>query len=336
MTNDNPITMKDMAKVLGISVATVSRALKDSPMISEEVRERVKAYAREHNFRPNILASHLRLANPPHVKIIGVIVPELVHYYFSTVLAGIEEEASRRGYMYVIAQSNEDYEREVRICQRFFETRACGVIVSQTKNTHQYDHFKHLQDAGIPLVFFDRICTGIDASRVVVDDYNGTLNAVRHLISKGRKRIAFYGSSTTLEIAKNRYNGYIDALRQAHLTTDKQLTIECDSAEMAERITMHFVNTLHPDAIFCINDMAAVAAVNTQKKNGIRVPEDIDVACFTDSSITRFCDPPLTVVDQRGREVGRNAADILISQVEGTLPIDKPAKRIVKTKLIIR
>lgn len=327
-------TMKDIARELGISIATVSRALSNSPMISKKTRERVQKFADEHNFRPNILASQLRMANPPHVKIIGVIVPEIVHYYFASVFAGIEEEAARRGYLCVVVQSNEDYEREVEVCKRFFDTRACGIIVSQTKNTTEYNHFQRFINSRIPIVFYDRICTGIDASRVVVDDYNGAFNAVTSLINSGCKKIAFYGSQPNLQISQNRYNGYADALQQAKLPVEQALVFDCDNGEKAEQITEQIINEHHPDALICVNDTAAIGALKVIKDMGLRVPEDISVIGFTDSNIARLAD--LTVVDQRGKEVGRNAADILISQVEGDLPVDKPTKRIVKTQLITR
>ena len=212
MNDKTPLTMKDIARELGISVATVSRALKDSPRISPERRAAIQQYAREHDFTPNVLAESLRHSRVQPVKLIGVIVPEFMHFYFSSVLAGIEEEASSRGYRIMVAQSNEQYEREVRICQSFYENKVCGIIVSQAKDTKRYDHFERLMDAGVPLVFYDRICTGVNASRVVVDDYMGAYNAVSHLIETGCTRIAFYGSAPTLEISKNRFNGYKDAL----------------------------------------------------------------------------------------------------------------------------
>ena len=207
-----PMTMKDIAKEFGISAATVSRALKDSPRISAERRAAIQQYAREHNFIPNVIAESLRHSRIQPIKVIGVIIPEFAHYYFSSILSGIEEEASAHGYRIIVAQSNEQYEKEVRICQWFYENKACGIIVSQAKDTQKYDHFQKLIEAGVPLVFYDRICTGVNASRVVVDDYMGAFNAVTHLIETGCNRIAFYGSSMTLEISKNRYNGYKDAL----------------------------------------------------------------------------------------------------------------------------
>ena len=170
MNDHATITMKDIAEALGVSVTTVSRALKDHPRIGKETRERIKAYAQEHNFFPNVIAESLRKSRVQPQKVIGVIIPQFAHYYFSTILAGIEEEASSHGYRIMVAQSNEKYEREVKICQSFYENKVCGIIVSQAKDTTEYSHFQRLIDLGVPLVFYDRICTGVNASRVVVDD----------------------------------------------------------------------------------------------------------------------------------------------------------------------
>ena len=294
--------MKDIAREFGISVATVSRALKDSPRISAERRAVIQQYAREHNFTPNVIAESLRFSKLQPMKVIGVIIPEFTHFYFSSVLAGIEEEASARGYRIMVAQSGEKYEREVRICQSFYENKVCGIIVSQAKDTQKYDHFQRLMDAGVPLVFYDRICTGVNASRVVVDDYMGAFNAVTHLIETGCKRIAFYGAALNLEISKNRL----------------------------------LKGTLVPDGFFAVNDDTAIGILYTAKRMGFKVPQDISVCGFTNGQRAVACDPMLTTVEQRGVKVGEEAADILIGHVEGVIPLDKVERRIVRTRLVIR
>ena len=229
--------MKDIARELGVSVATVSRALKDSPRISAEQRERIKSFAREHNFYPNAIAESLRRSKTRPSTLIGVIIPQINHFYFSSILAGIEEQANVRGYSVVVAQSGEKYEREVRICESFQHNRVCGVIVSQAKDTKQYGHFQQLFDKNIPLVFYDRICTGMNTNRVVVDDYMGAFTAVSHLIDTGCRRIAFYGSPMTMEISKNRYNGYRDAILKHGLAIDDSLRYTCDCRVDAEALT---------------------------------------------------------------------------------------------------
>lgn len=329
--------MKDIARDLGVSIATVSRALKDSPRISEEKREQIKQYARDHNFYPNVLAEQLRKSRIQPPKIIGVIIPQFTHFYFSSILSGIEEEATVRGYRIMVAQSNERYEREVSICQSFFENKVCGIIVSQAKDTIKYDHFQRLIDMGIPLVFYDRICTGVEASRVVVDDYMGAYTAVSHLIDTGCRRIAYYGTKLTMEIGKNRYNGYRDALLKNGLTPNPDWVKECDNRADAEAFTPNLLQQEEvPDAFFAVNDDTAIGILYTAKRMGFRVPEDISICGFTNGNRAIACDPMLTTVEQRGVTVGEEAANILINEVEGSVPNGKVERRVVRTRLIIR
>ena len=337
MSENSTITMKEIAQELGVSVATVSRALQNNSRISQEQRERIQRYASEHNFYPNALAGALRHMKQEPVRIIGVIIPQITHYYFSTILSGIEEEASLRGYRIMVAQSDERYEREVRICQSFLENHVCGVIVSQAKDTTQYDHFQQLMDMKVPLVFYDRICTGLNTNRVVVDDYQGAFTAVSYLIETGCQRIAFYGSSMRMEISKNRYNGYRDALLKAGMRPDESLYFECDTHEKAEEITPTLLSRAdRPDAVFAVNDDTAIGILYTAKRMGLHVPEDLSICGFTNGERAIACDPKLTTVEQRGHRVGEEAVDILVDHVEGTIPMAKMEKRVVRTRLIIR
>ena len=329
--------MKDIATDLGVSVATVSRALKDSPRISIEQRERIKEYARQHNYYPNFIAESLRNSKKRPLKTIGVIIPNLPHYYFASVLSGIEEEASLRGYTVMVAQSNERYAREVKICESFYDHKVSGVIVSQAKDTQRYDHFQKLIDHGIPLVFYDRISTGVNASRVVVDDYMGAFTAVNHLIDTGCRRIAFYGSPMGMEISKNRYNGYKDALLKRGLKPDDRFFRICDNRADAEIITPDLLASEEiPDAFFAVNDDTAIGILYSAKRMGYRVPEDISVCGFTNGERAISCDPMLTTVEQRGKVVGEEAANIVIGHIEGSLPMSQVEKRVVRTRLIIR
>jgi len=337
MAENVPITMKNIAEALGVSVATVSRALKDSPRISADQREKIKNYAREHNYFPNILAENLRNSRTRPTKIIGVIVPQYEHFYFSSVLHGIDQEAMSRGYMIMVGESLDEFEREDQLCKRFFENKVCGVIVSQAKNTMSYDHFQSLIAHGLPLVFYDRICTGINCDRVVVDDYQGAFNAVSHLIDTGCRRIAFYGSPMTMEISKNRYNGYRDALLRAGLKPEERFFRICDNRNDAESITPEMLSQEEvPDAFFAVNDDTAIGILYTAKRMGFRVPDDISICGFTNGQRAVACDPMLTTVEQRGVRVGEEAANILISKIEGEIPRDKVEKRVVRTRLIIR
>ena len=332
-----PLTMKDIARELGVSVATVSRALKDSPRISEDRRKVIQAYAREHNFYPNAIGDALRHSRIMPQKVIGVIVPEFTHYYFSSILTGIEEAAFARGFNIMVALSDEKYEREARICENFHRNKVCGVIVSQAKDTRTYDHYQRLIDAGIPLVFYDRICTGVNASRVVVDDYMGAYNAVTHLIESGCKRIAFYGGPMLLEISKNRYNGYKDALLKHGMAVDESIVKICDNRNDAEMVTPEILALDHrPDGFFAVNDDTAIGILYTVKRAGYKVPDDISICGFTNGQRAIACDPMLTTVEQRGKLVGEEAAEILMDKVEGLSPIEKVEKRVVRTRLIIR
>ena len=329
--------MKDIAQNLGVSVATVSRALKDSPRISVEKREEIKKYAREHNFFPNMIAESLRKSKVQPIKIIGVIIPQLTHFYFSSILSGIEEEATARGYKLMVAQSREMYENEVKICRAFSESKVCGIIVSQAKNTAKYNHFQKLIEQGVPLVFYDRICTGVDASRVVVDDYMGAYSAVTHLIDTGCRRIAYYGTSLTMEIGKNRYNGYRDALLKHGLLPDERLIRTCDNRADAEAITPDVMSLPEPpDAFFAVNDDTAIGILYSCKRMGYADPEEVSICGFTNGERAIACDPMLTTVEQRGNQVGEEAANILIDKVEGVIPRSSIEKRVVRTRLIIR
>ncbi len=337
MTDNTLITMKDIARDLGVSIATVSRALKDSPRISAVQKERIQAYARNHNFYPNVIGEALRHSRVQPMKVIGVIVPEFVHYYFMSVLSGIEEEARARGYRVMVAQSNERYDKEVAICEDFYKNKVCGIIVSQAKDTKQCEHFQRLMDKGVPLVFYDRICTGVNCSRVVVDDYMGAFTAVTHLIDTGCKRIAFYGSPMNLQISKNRYNGYHDALVRHGLKELPHYVRICDNRAEAEVITPELLGAEdRPDAFFAINDDTAIGILYTAKRMGFRVPEDICVCGFTNGDRAKACDPMLTTVEQRGVAVGEEAANILIGQVEGSIPMEEVERRVVRTRLVVR
>ena len=320
MDRNAPMNMKDIAQELGVSVATVSRALKDSPLISEEMRKTIQSFAHEHNFYPNAIGEALRHARVMPIRIIGVIVPELTHYYFSSILTGIEEATFARGYNIMVSLSDEKYEREVRICENYHRSKVCGVIVSQAKDTHNYDHYQKLIDAGIPLVF-----------------YMGAYNAVTHLIESGCQRIAFYGSPMQLQISKNRYNGYKDALLKHGMEVDEQIVRVCDNRSDAEIVTPEILALDHrPDAFFAVNDDTAIGILYTVKRAGFKVPDDISICGFTNGQRAIACDPMLTTVEQRGHVVGEEAAEILMDKVEGFSPLDKIEKRVVRTRLIIR
>lgn len=330
--NKPQITIKDIAKALGVSPSTVSRALKDNPDISLETRTLVHQYAKEHNYQPNVLALNLRTSRS---NTIGVIVPQLVHHFFSCVLSGIEAKAAKAGYNILVAQSNEKYDQEVKIVQSFLSIRVCGVIASLAKDTVQYDHYQELLDNNIPVVFYDRICTGIHTERVVVDDYAGSFSAVEYMIQTGCKRIFFYSSPPHMEISKNRRNGYLDAMRKYRIPVDDQMIKYCDTREQAISITPDLLEDKNrPDGFFAINDETASGILYVCKQAGLKIPDEVSICGFTDGDIAQSTDPKLTTVEQHGEEIGESAINILINKIEGNP--EKSANRIVRTNLVVR
>ncbi|MDR1004818.1 MAG: LacI family transcriptional regulator [Prevotellaceae bacterium] len=328
-----PITIKDIARALSVAPSTVSRALKDSPDISKEMRQQVRAYASEHNYKPNAFAINLRSSTS---NTIGVIVPQLVHHFFSCVLSGIEAAAAKAGYNILVAQSNESYEQEVKIVQTFLSARVCGIIASLAKETSDYDHYRELLANNIPIVFYDRICTELKTERVVVDDYAGSFAAVEYMIQTGCRHILFYGAAPHLEITKNRRNGYLDAMKKYRMHVDDSMMLLCDTRERAIAITPDILEQPErPDGFFAINDETAAGILYACKLMGVQVPAEVSICGFTDGVIARNTDPKLTTVEQRGEEIGRSAFDILLNKIEGGDEV-KLNNKIVRTNLVVR
>ncbi len=327
------ITIKDIARALNISPSTVSRALKNHPDISQDTKDLVNKYAKDFNYKPNTLALSLRMSKN---NTIGVIIPEIVHYFFSSILSGIEQVANAEGYNVIICQSDENYEKEVRNTKALVATRVSGVLASLAKHTTNYDHFQDIIDSDIPLVFFDRICIGLNTDRVVVDDYAGAFAAVEYLIQTGCKRIAFYSSPFHLEISKNRKNGYMDALRKYNLPVDETLIRVCDTREEAIIITPEILDRPNrPDGFFAINDHCAAGILYATKLAKLKVPKDVAIMGFSDGELAKACDPMLSTVEQHGFEIGKHAAKLLIDKINGETQ-GQYSNKIVKTNLIIR
>ncbi|NLI71448.1 MAG: LacI family transcriptional regulator [Bacteroidales bacterium] len=327
------VTIVDIAKELNISPSTVSRALKNHPDISKKTVKLVQECAKRLNYQPNIMALNLRLGKN---NTIAVIVPEIVHYFFSSIVKGVEEVAFDEGFNVMLFRSKESYERELKITNSLINARVAGVLASLSKETDKYEHFQKILDNNIQLVFYDRICIGIITDRVVVDDYAGAMTAVEHLIHTGCKRIAFYCSPTHLEISKNRRNGYLDALRKHKLPVEKELMFVCDTREQAMELTPKVLAMDNPpDAFFAINDHTATGILYAIKQAGLRVPEDISICGFSGGDLALACDPMLTTVEQHGYEVGKTAAKLLIDKIKGVTH-GQFTNRIVKTKLMVR
>lgn len=331
--NKTQITIKDIARELNISPSTVSRALKNHPDISQETKNQVNEYARKYNYKPNALALSLRTSKN---NTIGVIVPEIIHFFFSSVLSGIEEVANNEGFNVILCQSRESYDKEVKNAQALISTRVSGVLASLSKHTTNYDHFQEIVDSGIPLVFFDRICIGINTDRVVVDDYAGAFAAVEYLIQSGCKRIAFFSSPLHLEISKNRKNGYLDAMHKYKIPVDESLIRVCDTREEAIIITPEILDRPdRPDAFFAINDHCATGIMYAVKQARLKIPDDISIMGFTDGELAKASDPMLSTVEQHGFDMGKHAAKLLIDKINGVSQ-GRYTNKIVKTNLIIR
>lgn len=328
-----PLTIKDIAKDLNISPSTVSRALKDNPDISPDTRKMVQDYAKKYKYKPNTLALNLRTQ---HNNIIGVIVPELANHFFSGVLSGMETIAEDHDYHVIVCQSLEDYKKEVRNVQTLIKARVCGVLISQSKTTTQYEHFQELIDNDIPVLFFDRICTGIDSDKVVVDDYSGTFVAVEYMISTGCKRIAFFSAPLHLEISKNRKNGYLDALRKYQLPVEDKLIRIADTKPLGYQKAMEILQEPNrPDAFMAMNDYTASGILVACKELGLKVPEDISIFGFSNSNISQDTDPMLTTMDQHPIDVGKEAMKLILEKIENPGNTSRKNK-IIKTSLIAR
>lgn len=330
----NQITIKDIARILGISPSTVSRALKDHPDINSDTKKAVNELANKLKYQPNAVALSLKNSRS---NTIGIIIPEIVHYFFSSVISGIEDIASQRGYTVIICQSNESFEREASNAKALLSHRVDGILISISKETHSFDHFENLQEGGIPLVFFDRIAPGVNADQVIIDDIEASYNATRHLIENGCKRIAHFAGPQKLIIGRDRLQGYINALTEAGLPVDNRLIIQADTFEKARNAVGQMIDAgITPDGIFAVNDMTAIGAMQTIQKRGYRIPEDISIVGFSDGYLSGITDPHLSSVDQHGYEMGTTAAEALFQRILSDEAEYVPEVKILKADLIVR
>ncbi len=330
----NQITIKDIARILGISPSTVSRALKDHPDINSDTKKAVNELANKLKYQPNAVALSLKNSRS---NTIGIIIPEIVHYFFSSVISGIEDIASQRGYTVIICQSNESFDREVANAKTLLSHRVDGILISISKQTNTFTHFQNLQEGGIPLVFFDRIAPGINADQVIIDDIEASYDATRHLIENGCKRIAHFAGPQSLLIGRNRLQGYINALTEAGLPVDNRLIIQADTFEKARNTVGQMLDSgTIPDGIFAVNDMTAIGAMQTIQKRGLKIPEDVSIVGFSDGYLSGVTDPHLSSVDQHGYEMGTMAAEMLFKRILSDETEYIPEIKILKANLIVR
>jgi DNA-binding LacI/PurR family transcriptional regulator len=331
--NKGQVTIKDIAKELGISPSTVSKALKGHPDISPATKKAVRELVERWNYKPDPIALSLKGGLS---KTIGVIVPEIVHYFFSTVISGIEDLAYDSGYHVMFCQSNESYEREVKAVETLLSSRVDGILVSLCKLTSDFDHFRNIINSGIPLVFFDRICSDIETDRVVVDDETGAYLAARHLIETGCRKIVHLSGPQNLLIGRNRKEGFVRALKEFNYPSVEDSVIKCDTAEEARIIVPELLNKPEkPDGIFAVNDLTAAEAMKLVKQKGYKVPDDISIMGFTSGMISDLTDPPLSSVEQHGYTVGKEAVRLLINSIEKKGDACCQTK-IIKTELVIK
>ncbi len=327
------ITIKDIARELKISPSTVSRALKNHPDISAETKFAVKQLAVKLDYQPNSVAMSLRKSK---TDIIGVIIPKIVHHFFSTIISGIEDVVNNAGYHVMICQSNERYEREISNTQALLSSRVDGFLVAISGETRQYDHFRSVIKRNIPLVFFDRICEDLDTSSVVVDDFEGAFLAVEHLIAIGRRKIVHLEGPQNLVNCKGRKLGYMAALRKHGIAIDERLMINCGLlTEHGTKAAQYLLKeNISFDGIFSVSDPAAIGAMLVLKNAGILVPNQVSIVGFSDEPITALLDPPLSTVYQPGFEMGQIASRMLLNQIKDDQY--KKEKVVLKTSLIVR
>lgn len=318
----NRTSLKDLAAELGVSIATVSRALHGSHEVSEATRQRVKALAKERDYRPNPFAQSLR-KEAPHL--IGVIVPNLVTHYFASVLDGIEDYALKKGFSVFSANSHESYEREKQAIDNFISLHVDGVIACLAQDTKDYSHFKKVHDMDVPLVFFGRTCLPELFSQVVANGDEAAYSATMHLVASGCRRIAFVGGPNHIDMVKRRKHGYLEALRESRIPIERELIV-CDKIdfEMARSSTSKLLKMDNrPDAILAFNDILTYGAFEAIKSSGFRIPDDVAIIGFTDGEKAALVTPTLSAIMDQAHVQGEEACKLLINRINGDKRIYK-------------
>lgn len=332
MANPKHISLKDLARELGVSVPTVSRALKDSPEISADLRARAKQLAQELNYRPNPFAISLRKNAP---RIIGVIVPDIVTHFFSSILSGIEDMAIANGYFVIITTSHESYEHEKKNIENLVNMRVEGIIACLSQETTDFGHWAALADINMPVILFDRVCLTDMFSTVVADGEHSAQMATQHLLDNGSKRVAFIGGANHLDIVRRRKHGYLEALRENRIPIQKELVV-CRKIDYEEgKIATESLLSLPqpPDAILAMNDTLAFAAMEVIKSHGLRIPQDVAIIGYTDEQHANYVEPKLSAVSHQTYRMGETACRLLIDRIKG----DKTVRQVVvPTRLEIR
>jgi len=332
------VTIKDIAKALGLSTSTVSRALRDSYEISPETKKLVLEYAQKINYHPNPIALSLKERRS---RSIGVIVSEIANTFFSQAIDGIESIAYKNGYNVIISQTRESFEREV-INLNYLTSRSIdGLIVSVAAETRDFSNFHELHDRGMPIVFFDRIVDEVNTHKVVVDNYQGAYDATVHLLKNGYKRIAALANNEILSITKERIAGFNAALADHGMAKEPELVQYCAHGglilrEVEESVTGLLNLNARPDAILALSDKLTTGALRILKSKNISVPGDFGLLGFSNSDLTELIEPPLSIIKQPAFEMGEIAIDLLIQLIESKRPVTDFETRKLAPQLIIR
>jgi len=329
------ITIYDIAQKLDLSSATVSRGLQDNPAINKNTRKKIQDAAKELGYRHNTFASSLRKQK---TNTIGVIVHELKSNFITAVLAGIEKVATEAGYDLIIAHSSESFEKEAANALNLFHKRVDGLIASLAFDTKGLDHYKHYEEKGIPVIFFDRVEEKGDSTKVIIDNYKCGYQATQHLIEQGCKRIALVTASLKRNVYAQRHKGYTDALFDNNIPYDKDRVLIKDLSEQfgVEAALQILKMKPLPDAVFITNDFTAAVCMQTLKEHGINIPEDIAIVGFNNDPISKIIEPQLTTIDYPGIDMGEIAARNLINHLKGVSNIKHTQTIVVRSDLIIR
>lgn len=333
-----PVTIKDIAKALGLSTSTVSRALRDTHEISAATKKIVLAYAKEINYQPNPIALSLKERRS---KSIGVVVSEVANSYFSQAINGIESIAYDRGYHVIISQTHESYDREVINVQHLASRSVDGLLVSLSSETTDISHLTSLHDRGLPIVFFDRVADEINTHKVIANNEKGAYQATEYLIKSGYKRIAHLTSSSHLSISIERLSGYEAALKDNGMVVNPQYIKHCLHGGMLYEETETAIKELmalkdKPDAIFVAGDRLSTGCLSVFKNLKIAVPEDMAIGGFSNSDVLDLFNPSLTSVRQPAFEIGQLATEMLLQLIEAKYPIEEFEKRVLETDLCVR
>jgi len=310
------VTLKQIAKELDVSISTVSKSLRNSPEIGEETRLKVQAFAKFYHYKPNNIALSLKNRK---TKTIGIIIPEIVHHFFSTVINGIEQVANENGYSVVICLSDDSFDKEVLNMELLANGSIDGFIMSLSKETQYKGDFHHITEVinqGMPVVMFDRVTNEVFCDKVIIDDKQAAYDAVQSLIDKGRKKIALVTTVDYVSVGKLRTDGYTKALLDNKLPFDEKLIIKIEDIDTCEIIIGKLLEEEGIDAIFAVNEIFAVTCIKTANKIGLNVPKDLAVIAFTDGMISKYSTPTITTVSQSGIKIGNRAAKIIIDRLE--------------------